>query len=274
MQGAKFCKECGEQIRHNTPIDATENRVNPSVKNYAPIFWKLFGIGILVNISSKILFSTETDAGLIFGLFIIAAYLYAICKAINDAMLAVGKRNWWPLGLLAIIPFGYLIAVYIVRRKLKPNKMWVSKYDGLLIILVVVGLIAFIGILSSLVLVALGNAREKANDARLKSDVSQLRTLAEVFYDANNASYKGFSTCVKAPTLASCGDVQMVSSVSELTNDIVEAGGNLEINTQSTQYCISSNLKSDLSQHICADTTGKLQEAALSGCGLATICNQ
>lgn len=49
--------------------------------------------------------------------------------------------------------------------------------------------IAIIGVLATLVLVQLGTARGKARDAKRISDLSQLRTAAELFYDDNGAKY-------------------------------------------------------------------------------------
>ena len=46
--------------------------------------------------------------------------------------------------------------------------------------------IAIIGILAAMVLVALNSARNKAKDARMKSNLSQMRVVAETFYDENN----------------------------------------------------------------------------------------
>jgi prepilin-type N-terminal cleavage/methylation domain-containing protein len=59
--------------------------------------------------------------------------------------------------------------------------------------------IAIIGILAALMLAVISNARQKAQDARVISDVRQLRTLAEVHYDAAAGGYKGWKECLEAP---------------------------------------------------------------------------
>jgi len=123
--------------------------------------------------------------------------------------------------------------------------------------------IAIIGILAALVLVALGNARDKANDARIKSNVGQLRTLAEVYYDSNSAGYDGFAGCISGPTSSTCaGGIE--GSVSALVSDSAEAGGTVtalsDDTAPGTEFCIKSNLKSDTSKIICVDQTGQYTE--------------
>jgi len=49
--------------------------------------------------------------------------------------------------------------------------------------------IAIIGVLATLILVQLGTARAKARDAKRISDVAQLRTAIELYYDDNSAKY-------------------------------------------------------------------------------------
>ena len=49
--------------------------------------------------------------------------------------------------------------------------------------------IAIIGVLSTIVLVSMGGARSKARDARRQSDMRQISTAQEMYYDANNAVY-------------------------------------------------------------------------------------
>ena len=46
--------------------------------------------------------------------------------------------------------------------------------------------IAIIGVLSTLAVVALGSARQKANDAKRLSDVKQIQTALELYYTDNN----------------------------------------------------------------------------------------
>jgi prepilin-type N-terminal cleavage/methylation domain-containing protein len=136
--------------------------------------------------------------------------------------------------------------------------------------------IAIIGILAALVLVALGNARDKANDARVKSDVGQLRTLAEVFYDSNDASYLELDTCMEGdpPTAANChgGIVDSVTSLRSDLESATGAGTPLIVNATASAFCISSKLKTNTDSYVCVDATGEFKEGTAYTCGTATAC--
>lgn len=62
--------------------------------------------------------------------------------------------------------------------------------------------IAIIGLLSTLAVVALGNARTKARDAKRMSDLKQIQTALELYYTDQNA-YPGTSgnNAVEAPNV-------------------------------------------------------------------------
>ena len=139
--------------------------------------------------------------------------------------------------------------------------------------------IAIIGILAALVLVALGNARDKANDARVKANLGQLRTLAEIFYDSNGASYEGTKSldlCLTTPSAANCaGDIE--GSVTSLKTDLGAAVGTtaavFNANSNASAFCISHNLKSATGTYVCVDSTGITKESATATCGAtATAC--
>lgn len=83
--------------------------------------------------------------------------------------------------------------------------MFTSKSRGLtaskgftLIELLVV--IAIIGILSSVVLASLNNARKKGRDARRVSDIKQIQLALELYYDSNGEYPAGTSLASLAPT--------------------------------------------------------------------------
>lgn len=78
--------------------------------------------------------------------------------------------------------------------------------------------IAIIGILSTLAVVSLGNAREKARDAKRLSDVKQIQTALELYYADNNNYPTGTSVTLglsDAATLSSGSGFSTTASGTE-----------------------------------------------------------
>lgn len=104
--------------------------------------------------------------------------------------------------------------------------------------------IAIIGILAALVLVALGNARDKAKDVRIKSSLRQIGTLAEIHFDANAGSYDEYRDCVWSGLPYCKGGIE--DEVAALATDIYDLGGGI-VSVDSTDPftdppCISVSL--------------------------------
>lgn len=123
-------------------------------------------------------------------------------------------------------------------------------------------------------IVAIPNARKKAQNARIKSNIGQLRVIAEVYYDNNAGSYAGVDQCFSAPSAATClNDQSTVSSVEALRNDTSQAVNGssfFEVNSTANQFCISHNLL-DAGKHVCVDATGQFKEAATATCGAVAL---
>ncbi len=107
--------------------------------------------------------------------------------------------------------------------------------------------IAIIGILSAIVLVSLGSARNKAKDTAIKADLSNLRSAAELYAMDHQEHYTGFCT--------------------ETGGDAQRAKANIEANG-ATWHCYDSDsawaacadLQSKSNSYFCVDSTGVAKE--------------
>lgn len=106
--------------------------------------------------------------------------------------------------------------------------------------------IAIIGILAALVFAAANNSRDKADDARIRNDVRQMRWLAEIVYNDQNGSFLAWS-----------GDASIQTNLNILISDIQEVGIQSEDiiirDSEVQEYCVSVPLKSNANKYYCAD---------------------
>ena len=147
-----------------------------------------------------------------------------------------------------------------------------NKYNNGFTLIELLVVIAIIGILAALVLVALGNARDKAHDVRVRSGIGQLRTLAEVYYNSNGASYLGLDTCYDTPNSTNCvGDIE--GSVAAVKADVIDAAdtGTFRTGSIADEFCISNSLWSNTNEYFCADASGEFKESNSADCDIPTL---
>lgn len=118
--------------------------------------------------------------------------------------------------------------------------------------------IAIIGILTAVVLTAVGGARVKARDARIISDMNQIRSFAEIKY-TNANSYGGLGgisagaagTCsIDAPVgiMAVCNDIK--------TQNASKGFPTISISSDGFRYCAEGQLNDGT--YYCVDSAGNV----------------
>lgn len=113
--------------------------------------------------------------------------------------------------------------------------------------------IAIIGMLAVLVMVALNKARQSAFNARVQSNVRQLRLLAEAAYDSNAASYVNWSQMpsVKSPVTTILEDTDLAHG-----NPIGAPYLTTIRESEVSSFCVSAPLHPSNGGHVCVDARG------------------
>ncbi|MBI4022120.1 MAG: type II secretion system protein [Candidatus Andersenbacteria bacterium] len=115
--------------------------------------------------------------------------------------------------------------------------------------------IAIIGILAAMVMAVAVPARNKAQDARIRNDIAQLRWEAEIVFDSQGASFENWTS---HPTVTENVDIILA--------DIDEALGANDAATvkdsDAATYCVSAPLVSVPERHYCIDAQGVFEEVS------------
>jgi len=130
-----FCPHCGTRTGLHSPNDPGFSQVprEPSLardegtdkgRKYKPLFVKLFWFGVAVHIFAGVADIVGDEIVDLLLFTAITFFIYKVCMAINNAMVSIGKKHWWPLGLLSLIPIGVVVVFYVMRSKLKPHDKW------------------------------------------------------------------------------------------------------------------------------------------------------
>jgi prepilin-type N-terminal cleavage/methylation domain-containing protein len=133
--------------------------------------------------------------------------------------------------------------------------------------------IAIIAILASIVMVSMSGARDKARDARIQGDLSQVRTLALLIED-DEGSYA--STCASATSLGAAG-TNYATQLGVIQDDIEDQGSTTTCQADADSYCIHVELlSSDDGEWYCIDSDGVAKAISTStACSDAdTGCNE
>lgn len=122
--------------------------------------------------------------------------------------------------------------------------------------------IAIIGILASVVLASLNSARDKGEDAAIKSSLNNARAQAELYYDDNNRSYLG--VCAASQTATPGGIADLIAGA--------VGGGAAAADCDDAAGAWAAEKQLNTNEYYCVDSTGQAIEQAASKGAAATAC--
>ena len=130
------------------------------------------------------------------------------------------------------------------------------KYQRGLTFLEILLVIAILGILITVVLASVTSSRRKAVDNRIRSNINQIRILAEVAFDTNGGTYTEW---------AQENSIQesLTRLLEEIDKDQGEEAGAPYVTvireSQAQNYCVSAPLVAESGNFYCVDKSGRFQ---------------
>lgn len=116
--------------------------------------------------------------------------------------------------------------------------------------------IAIIGILSSVVLASLNTARGKGNDAKVKANLSGLRTAAEIYYDTNGSYGVAVANCTSGMFVDTASGMNQYTSTGNYPG-----GTTIVCGTDGTNYAVKAEIENDAA-YWCVDSRGASKRVA------------
>jgi len=119
--------------------------------------------------------------------------------------------------------------------------------------------IAIIGILAGAIVISMSGAQSSAKDARIRSSMDQLRSVAELYMISQSPmTYVGFADSPEA-----------VSLIDDIESQLPE-GEIFEKNAKKSAYCMSVLLNDG--NHLCMDSTGAVKNSECPADPAAAVC--
>jgi type IV pilus assembly protein PilA len=122
--------------------------------------------------------------------------------------------------------------------------------------------IAIIGILSAVVLASLNTARSKGSDAAVMSDLSGIRTQAQIYYGDNSNSYTGV-----------CDDTTIAKQIAAADTANGATGAVKCDATGGTAYAVAADLVTTPGTTYCVDSAGTATTTTTAVASMGTVCH-
>jgi len=123
--------------------------------------------------------------------------------------------------------------------------------------------IAIIGILASVVLTSLNEARRKGADAAIQSNINNMRAAAEMYYDAHDNSYS-----------AMCDDLLIMKAMAAATNAGSGSVTCVDGDDVPDAWALQAQMVSDTTKYYCVDGSGASKVLTASSISTSdAVCN-
>jgi uncharacterized RDD family membrane protein YckC/type II secretory pathway pseudopilin PulG len=154
-----------------------------------------------------------------------------------------------------IVPASYTVSEAAL---VDPHNKGKSR-GGIVALIVVIFAIPVLGILSSIILVALNGARQKGADAAITADMTSLQ-IQSILYQTENNSYQGF-----------CSSPEAISELQDASQLGVQAPTSYDCNDSADNWAASVPLRS--TGYLCTDASSTQPIDTVSDLGAQTTCS-